>query len=118
MAPDHTEGRPIPTIRGVLESLSVYDITDYELESIENGLSDSILLNMAIFSFSTAISFFIVILTTNIDSDSKFIAFIIITTAGFTASIVLFVIWLRSSSRTKSMCTKIRSRLKAKAEAD
>ena len=97
-------------IRGSLDSLSLFEITDYELEIFEKGSPSSTYLNFAIFFFSVGASFLVSLLTVKIESIPLFCIFVIITVIGIGSSIVLFQLWRTSKSSVKELCKKIRAR--------
>lgn len=97
-------------IRGSLNSLSLFEITDYELEIFEKGSPSSTYLNFAIFFSSVGASFLVSLLTVKIESIPLFCIFVIITVIGLGSSIVLFQLWRTSKSSVKELCKKIRAR--------
>jgi hypothetical protein len=112
MAKNQSEGSvQLRIIRGPLDSLSLYEITDYELEVLEQGSPSSTYLNFAIFFFSVGASFFTTLVAIKITSVFLFTIFVVITVVGFTASIVLFVLWRRTRSRVKDLVKKIKARV-------
>ena len=73
MSQAHNEGFIQPKIvRGQVDSLSLFEITDYELELLEQGTPNSIYLNFAIFFISVAASFFATLMTLTIKSQNIF----------------------------------------------
>lgn len=112
MSGSYSEGSvQLRIIRGPIDSLSLYEITDYELELLEQGSPSSTYFNFAIFFFSIGASFLTTLITVDIDSIYKFSTFIILTTIGFFAALVLFQLWRRTRSRTRDLCSKIRARV-------
>ena len=98
-------------LRGAVDSVSLYEITDYELDQFEQGSPSSTLLNFAIFFFSVGASFLTILLTTDSLGVYTFLVFLVITILGISISFVLFVLWYKMSSKTKDICKKIRSRV-------
>src|SRR6185503_8405051 len=97
-------------VRGAVDSLSLYEVTDHELELLEQGSPSSTFLNFAIFFFSIGISFLVTLVTVVVASLLLFIVFTIVAVVGMAASLILFVLWRQTRSRTKEMCKKIRAR--------
>lgn len=93
-----------------VDSLSLYEITDYELELLEQGSPSSTYFNFAIGFFSIAASFFATLITVEIPSLYVFLTFLVLTVVGAGTSAVLFVLWAKTRSRTKNLCKKIRAR--------
>lgn len=98
-------------VRGPVDSLSLYEITDYELELLEQGSPSSTYFNFAIFFVSIGISFLTTLLTVDIVSIYIFSIFTILTVFGICAALVLFQLWRSTKSRTKDLCKKIRARV-------
>jgi len=97
--------------KGKLRSLNVYEVTESELENLERGGSDSILLNFAIFSFSVAISFLATLLTTKIESDRVYMIFFIVMILGFFCGVILLVLWWKNKISMGDLIEKIRRRI-------
>jgi len=98
-------------LRGPVDSLSLYEITDYELEILSAGSPSSTYLNFAIFFFSGGVSFFTTLLTTPIQNLFLFSIFVIITVVGLSASLILFVLWYRTKSPVDGLVKKIKARV-------
>ncbi len=105
-------------IRGQVGSLSIFEITDYELDALERGGDDGIYLNIAISLLSVAVSFFVTIVT--VDFSSTFVGniFFIFTIAGFAAGAVLIFIWNKSRVRASQIVSKIKARVPAVSSDD
>lgn len=108
---DHKEtGENIPVKKGKVDSLTVYEVTEHELDQLEKGLPASLFLNFSIPFITTGISFFIALLTTTIESDRMFNVFVIITIISFIAGVILFILWYRDRKSIKVLITKIKDR--------
>lgn len=108
----------LPEIRfGKIGVLKVHQITDEELNKMEQGSSHSILLNIGISVISIAISFLISLLTTKIESDRLFIVFVLITISFFLAGIILVIIWWIQREPLKRLIQEIRNRMPPEGEA-
>jgi len=99
--------------RGRVDSLSLYEITDYELSVLEHGTPASLFLNFAIFFLSAAISFLTALVTTKIESQAVLTIFVVITVVGFSAGAVLMALWIRSWQSTSSLIKQIKNRIPA-----
>lgn len=109
---ESTLSRMDPAIRrGRIEQLTIYEITEAELEKLEHGTPASLLLNFAIFLLSLAASFLVALLTTTISSTSLFIVFVIVTTIGFMVGLVLLALWRREHLVVTDIAECIRRRL-------
>jgi hypothetical protein len=112
VAPASNEtGEKMVIRRGKVDSLTLYEITDYELNRLETGSPTSLLFNFSIFLLSTAVSFLITLLTTEIKSDRTFIVFTIIVVLGFVVGLVLMLLWLRFRQSTSGVIERIKSRV-------
>ncbi len=100
-----------PAIHRVhLDKITIYDITDSELESLERGSPESILLNLAIAVLSIASSFSITLATTEIPSIKIFCVFVIVTVIAYLASFTFGLLWWQKRGSMKSVASIIRSR--------
>jgi len=91
------------------DSLTIYEISESELDTIEKGSPSSIYLNFAIFLLSIAVSFLASLLTNDYTSKLKtFIVFILITIIGFIAGGFLIILWLRTKSDFDQIIKKIK----------
>lgn len=112
MAANQSEGSvQLRIIRGPLDSISLYEITDYELDILEEGSPSSTFLNFAIGFASVAVSFLVTLLTAKIESIYLFTVFVVISVVGFVAALVLFVLWRKRRSRIKDLVKKIKARV-------
>jgi hypothetical protein len=106
------KGEKQPVIRrGRVDSLTLYEITDYELDVLTTGSPGSIFLNFAIFCFSIAISFLIALLTTTINSSRVFTVFVILVVVGFLAGIILLVLWFVNHKSVSNIVKRIKQRV-------
>ena len=73
--------------RGRVPSLEIYEITKDELGTLEQGTPCGLFLNLAIFFWSTAASFFTSVVTGNIQSTKVFMVFVVVIVVGIAAGI-------------------------------
>ena len=104
-------------VRCRVDSLSLFEITDYELELLEQGSPNTIYLNIAIFFISVACSFLVTLLTVSITSQIIFTVFVIFTVAGFSIGGVLLILWFRTRSKVSTLIQKIKARVPVAAVA-
>ena len=97
--------------RGRVDSLSLYEITDYELDVLATGSPSSIFLNFAIFFISVASSFLVALLSTTIASDRVFTVFVVVVGIGFISGIVLFSLWFRNRRTMSGIIDRIKERI-------
>ncbi|MCX7637780.1 MAG: hypothetical protein N2044_08055 [Cyclobacteriaceae bacterium] len=99
--------------RGRVDSLSIFEIREDELNTIEKGSTTSLYLNFSIFLLSVAVSFLIALLTSDFkDKILTFTIFCVVTTVGFIIGLVLLIMWLRQKDDFKEVIENIRQRMK------
>ena len=103
-----------PTIKkGKVDSLTIYEITDGELETIERGSPNSTFFNIGIALLSIAISFFITLVTVDLSQRQKlFIIFTVVTVVGFIVGVILLILWIKTKNDVDEVLKKIRDRIK------
>src|SRR6266540_331250 len=79
--------------RGRVSSLEIYEITKDELATLEQGTPCGLFLNLAIFFWSAAASFFTSVIAGNIESTKVFTVFVVVVVVGIAAGIVLTLLW-------------------------
>lgn len=109
----------LPEIRRArLDTLNIYEISESELEILERGSPDSVLLNFAIFLLSVAVSFTIALSTTTIRSDRVFYVFVLVALVGFVIGLLLLFIWRRNRQSLASVVAAIRNRMPPRGEGE
>lgn len=98
-------------IRGRFARLTIYEVSDTELETLAQGSPNSIYLNLAIFLLSVSVSFFIALLTASITSNRVFIVFVLITAVGAVGGLVLLCLWLKGRKCISDLMGTIKGRL-------
>lgn len=99
-----------PLIKRVrVQSITIYDITESELEILERDSSD-ISLNFAIFCLSWAISFLIALLTATL-SDKARATFIGLIISGFILGVFFLVFFFKNYKSKSKVARDIRDRL-------
>lgn len=112
MADDSKESSThVRVVRGQVDSLSLFEITDYELAQLESGTPASIQFNFAIFFISVAVSFLITLLTVDNISVRTFNIFVIFTVVGFALGVVLLALWYPSRRSVSAVVKKIKARV-------
>ncbi|MCK9612346.1 MAG: hypothetical protein PHR81_03180 [Bacteroidales bacterium] len=98
--------------RHKFDSLTIYEVSESELEIIEKGSPSSIYLNFAIFLISVAASFLVSLLTSDYtNKQNTFIVFLVITIVGFMIGIFLIILWLRTKNDFDQTIKKIKDRV-------
>ena len=102
----------LPAIRRArIDRLNIYEISEAELRVLEHGSPESLYLNFAIFLLSSAVTLLVALLTTNIQSERLFIVFVVFTTLGFIAGLLLMLLWRRCRRSTSLVFAEIRRRI-------
>ncbi len=68
--------------RGRVAQLTIYEVSEIELETLAQGSANSIYLNFAIFLLSVSVSLIIALLTATIASNRVFTVFVVIAVVG------------------------------------
>jgi hypothetical protein len=106
-------GEKAPRIRrGRVDSLSLYEVTESELDLLENGSPASNYLNFAIALLSVGISFMTTIFSATFESDRVFYVFVIVATVSTIIGLILMRLWWSSAESVGAVVKHIRSRLK------
>jgi len=100
-----------PAIQWVtIGTLTVYHVTEQELDQLEKGGPESTYFGFSIFLFSTGVSFLISLLTAKFDSERKFNIFLILALFGIIGGLLLIIVWLVSRRSNKRVARTIRAR--------
>ena len=101
-----------PAIHRVrLDRLTIFEITEAELDEAERGSSESLFLNFALSTISIAMSLTVTLLTTKIDSNRVFIGFMVATMVSWMSGLICLTIWIRFKRSSTSVFKRIRARL-------
>lgn len=112
MADEH-----LPEIRRVrIGTLTIFEISESELETLGRGSPDSVYLTFGVFLLSVAISLSVVLATTTITSNRGFQVFVIATIIGYLGGLILLTVWWHNHRSTKAIIHAIRSRLLPEGE--
>lgn len=112
-ADSNEAGEKGPKIKkGKVDSLTIYEVTEAELEAIEIGSPNSNLLNFGIALVTTAISFLITLLTVDVTDIKLFIVFTLVTIVGFAGGGILLYMWYKTKNNVELIFKKIRDRIK------
>lgn len=101
-----------PAIRRArLGQLTIYELSENELEVLEKGSPSSTILNFSIFLLSIAISFLVSLLTTTITDNRVYVTFLVITIIGFILGILFLIVWFQKYRSSTNIANQIRNRL-------
>ena len=98
--------------KGKVDSLTIYEVTEAELEAIQIGSPNSNFLNFGIALATTAISFLITLLTVEIADMKLFVVFALVTIVGIVGGAILLFMWYKTKNSIALIFKKIRDRIK------
>ena len=108
---EHDGYIPATVRRAPYGELTIYEISESELNELEKGPHENIYLNFAIFLLSIFLSFIICLLTTTIMNDRVFVVFTVITYTSGLSGVFLLILWWRKRTSIAELVDTIRSRL-------
>jgi hypothetical protein len=98
--------------RHKVDYLTLYEITESELEIIENGTPSSLYLNFAIFLLSMAVSFMTSLLTVDYEGkQTLFLIFLVLTILGFIIGVFLIILWWWTKQDFNKTIQRIKNRI-------
>lgn len=103
----------IRIVRGRVDSLSVYEVTEGELDALERGSPHSIYLNIGVSLFTLGLSFLTSLLTIDIQAHSTILLtiFVVLTIAGMMGGAVLLILWKSARAETAGLLRRIKDRI-------
>jgi hypothetical protein len=107
----HSSSADLRIRRGKVDSLSLYEITESELETLERGSPSSLFFNLSVALISTSCSFFISLMSAEITSDRTFMVFVVIVVVGGVAGFVLGLLWWRTRQDVGEIILRIKKRI-------
>ncbi len=110
---DSTRPAAPEIVRAAIDKLTIYEISDAELLSLERGYPGSILLNFAIFLLSVAVTVSVALLTTTVNSERLFDIFFLVLLVGYLFGFFFAILWARSFLSSPRVSKTIRERLRA-----
>ncbi|MFC4720946.1 hypothetical protein ACFO5O_01325 [Geojedonia litorea] len=103
--------KPLRVRRGRVDSVDLYEVKEHELEILENGDTNSIYLNFAIFLLSSAVSCVLAISTAKFVSELIQNCFLFVTIIGFIGGLFLLILWWRGRKSIKTIVSRIKNRI-------
>jgi hypothetical protein len=97
--------------RGRIEALTIYEVSESELEALERGTPATLFLNFSVFLLSVGLSFLISLVTTTIISVRMFTAFVVVTAVSLVVGSVLLALWYRGHVSLTEIGRRIRRRV-------
>jgi hypothetical protein len=99
--------------RGPVDSLSLYEITDYELGLIEKGVGNAKLLEWTVTVLLASFLITASLSLTTLDLGLMYLLLAVVLAMVSCFSVLTLVLWKKSNVRSKQLCKKIRSRVSA-----
>jgi hypothetical protein len=113
-----TESQFVPEIRRArFGKLTIYEISEAELETLANGSPDSALLTFGVGLLTIAVTLTVSLFTTTIDSMKTFTVFVVAIAIGLVGGLLLMILWWRSRQPISCLVQTIRDRLPAEGSA-
>ena len=98
--------------KGKVDSLTIYEVTEGELETIERGSPNSTFFNIGIALLTTASSFLVTLFTVELSQKPNlFIVFTLITIVGFIVGGILMILWWRTKNDVDIVLKRIKDRM-------
>ena len=107
---------PLKVRRGCVDSISIYEIKEDELDTLERGTYMDVQFNFAIFLLSSSITAIGTLSSAEFKSRILETIFVFISVGGIIGAIVLFALWYSSKKPIKQTITKIRKRIQQNSE--
>ena len=104
------KSKEVKIVYGRLGSLTIYEITENELNLFETGSPNLSSLNWAIFFLTLAVSFLIALNITKIESQTIKIVFLSIMISGFGLGAFFLINWYQTSKSIKKVVKEIKER--------
>lgn len=102
----------LPEIRRArFDKLTIYEISESELDILEKGSPSSTYLDFAIGLLSAAIAFSITLASTDINSTKIFSVFVISVILGYLFGLVFLILWWKNYTSVSGVVNIIRNRL-------
>jgi hypothetical protein len=111
MAKNTNSDKTLRVRRGRVDSVSLYEVKENELEILEKGETTGIQLNFAIFLFSIAFSGILTLCTATFKSTILQNAFLFTTIIGVILGLYLIVIWWRGRRSIRTIIKTIKDRM-------
>lgn len=101
IVPGNTGYKPPKIERASIGSITIYEVTDLELDVLKKGDDGGIKLNVSFFCLSACMSFIISILTCTFDTDFKYGCFLISTFFLGFIGILYLISYFRSNKKNR-----------------
>ena len=106
-----------PAIRRArIQQLTIYEISEDELKTLEAGSPVSLHLNFSVFLLSVAISFATALATTTFPSDRVFLIFVVVLGITSVIGVFLLILWFREHKAGSGIAMCVRNRLTPEGE--
>lgn len=97
--------------RGRVGTLNVHEITEAELQTLEQGSPTSLFLNLSIAAGSTAVSLTASLASAKVESDRVFVVLVVVTVVAYVCAITFGLLSRQQGDSVKKTLKSIRSRV-------
>lgn len=104
-------GETVRVVRGRVDSLHIYELKEDELDTLAKGSPTSLYLTFSFPLLTTATSFLVTLLTTEMRSQSQETIFVVIVCVGYIVGFVLLSLWLFYRRSMSALVKHIKSRI-------
>ncbi|MDQ3814025.1 MAG: hypothetical protein M3347_08740 [Armatimonadota bacterium] len=110
---DDIAARPVPPVvrYALIGEIKIYMVQEGELDKLAHGSPESVYLNFALALLPISITLAVTLLTTTVQSDRVYQAFLIVCVTTFIIGALLLVLWWRSRQSSKKLIEEIKSRM-------
>lgn len=112
----YTGYNEVRIVRGRVDSLSLYEITETELDTLEKGSPYSVHLNFGIFLLTLGFSFFVSLVSANAPSLAVLVVFVVLAVVGIVGGSFLLILWYNAKGEMTDIVKKIRQRIAEQEE--
>ena len=99
--------------RGRVDCVTLYEVSESELDQLEAGVPETLQLNFAIFCFSLSITAGTSLVTADFKSEKWMIAFMIAVLVGAVLGVFFIFSWIRNRKSVHELVNRIRQRVQS-----
>lgn len=109
---DKMNDEKIPVKKAKMDSISIYELSEAELDILEQGSPNSLMLNFAIFFGGIFFSFLANLLISDFSGKDKiYISYNVITFGSLVTSVITLILWIKGNNEFKQTIKRIRNRM-------
>lgn len=108
---NQSDSKELRIVRGKVGSISLYEITESELDALAKGSRNSVFLNFGIFLLSVGISFLVTLLTIQIPTVYLLVVFLVVAAVSLIVGAILLLLWRLDKNNVSHIVKRIRNRI-------